>query len=216
MEPELTGRGAILARRIYRLEQHIALCNSLPLAATSETPDDHTLELQRLRAEVEREETHKRVVSLGTEHGCQRVGNIHNNELEMRLSFLKEQFAATILMEEWTETLEPSFASTLGGAYKNVGTGPGEQYRTYRLPIYHPSYEGTLNSCETGPPMSEYGPLENQDNREREMLENICAAMEPHRVGIVLIGLAHLHSMSQKLLGASFNVAAFEWLPTSS
>jgi hypothetical protein len=60
--------------------------------------------------------------------------------------------------------------------------------------------------------MSEYGPLDRQENRERRMLQNIQTAMELHQVGLFLVGLGHLHSMSNKLLAANFNVTAFEWL----
>jgi hypothetical protein len=55
--------------------------------------------------------------------------------------------------------------------------------------------------------------LDHQENREHAMVEHICTAMAGHHVGILLVGLAHLHSMSQKLLAADFNVTAFDWLP---
>jgi hypothetical protein len=118
-------------------------------------------------------------------------------------------------MEEWSETKGPSFASTLVSSpvfYKNVGTPLEEQFQTYRLPINHPSYMGTLDDCDECPSMSEYGPLHRQENRERKMLQNIQTAMEEHRVGLFLIGLGHLHSMSNKLIAADFAVTAFEWL----
>jgi hypothetical protein len=44
------------------------------------------------------------------------------------------------------------------------------------------------------------------------MLQIIQTAMEGHQVGLFLVGLGHLHSMSNKLLAANFNVTAFEWL----
>ena len=60
--------------------------------------------------------------------------------------------------------------------------------------------------------MMEYGPLSSQENREHKMLKNIEDAMRNHRVGLFIVGLAHLHSMSMKLQGAQYRVAAYTWL----
>ncbi|WP_213803220.1 hypothetical protein [Granulicella sp. dw_53] len=216
MDEQQTGRSAILARRIYQLRKHIELCNSLPLAGASPELDENTLELERMLAELVREQTHKRVVLLGTEHSCQFAGNIGNADLRIRLDFLKEQFQGTMLMEEWSENSGPSFVSTLGMTYENVGTGPERQYRTYPSSIQYPGYDGTLDFDASHPSMGEYGPLDHQENRVRAMVEHVCTAMARHHVGILLIGLAHLHSMSQKLLAANFTVSAFQWLPSPS
>jgi hypothetical protein len=214
MDRQFTGRSAILERRIYHLRKHIELCNSLPLGGVSPEPDENTLELERMLAELEREQTHKRVVLLGTEHSCQFAGNSGNADLGVRLDFLGKQFESTLLMEEWSEKANPSFASTLGITYQNVGTGPEQEYQTYPNSIQYPGYiDGTLDHDASHPSMAEYGPLDHQENRERAMVEHVCTAMTGHHVGILLIGLAHLHSMSQKLLAADFNVTAFDWLP---
>src|SRR5271156_5398503 len=103
MDEQLTGRSATLARRIYHLRKHIELCNTLPLTGAPAEPDENTLKLERMLAELEREQTHKRVVLIGTEHSCQFAGNNGNADLHVRLDFLKEQFEGTILMEEWSE-----------------------------------------------------------------------------------------------------------------
>jgi len=188
---------------------------SLPFPDSSEKPDERALELMKLRSELECEGKTKRVVILGTEHGCQQKGHANNAALGARLSLLIERFSVTLLVEEWSESKGPSFVSTLAGdhlSYENAGTPSEEQFQTYRLPINHPSYLGTLDDCEECPSMSEYGPLDRQENRERRMLQNIQTAMELHQVGLFLVGLGHLHSMSNKLLAANFNVTAFEWL----
>lgn len=215
MDESRTGRSAILARRIYHLRKHIELCNSLPLAGASAKPDENTLKLERMLTELEREQTHKRVVLLGTEHSCQFVGNSGNADLRIRLDFLGKQFESTILMEEWSEKGAPSFASTLGMTYENVGTGSEQEYQTYPNSIQYPGYiDGTLDHDASHPSMAEYGQLDHQENRERAMVEHVCKAMAGHHVGILLVGLGHLHSMSQKLLAANFNVSAFQWLPS--
>ncbi len=213
MDESRTGRSAILVRRIYHLSKHIEMYDSLPFAEASTEPDENKLKLERMRLELEREKTHKRVVLLGTEHSCQFAGNSGNAELRVRLEFLKKQFESTLLMEEWSEEGDPSFASTLGIPYKNVGTGSEPEYQTNPNSIQYPGYDGTLDPDDSHPSMAEYGPFDHQENRERAMIEHVCTAMAEHQVGILLIGLAHLHSMSQKLLAADFNVTAFHWLP---
>jgi hypothetical protein len=215
MESNLTGRSAILQRKIDKLQREIELFATFPLNVPSEESNERTQELTELRDELERESKTKRVVILATEHGCQQNGNANNGALAERVLLLIERFALTLLMEEWSETKPPSFASTLVSStvsYKNVGTPSEEQFRTYCLPINHPSYVGTLDDCDECPSMSEYGPLDRQENRERKMLQNIRMAMEEHRVGLFLVGLGHLHSMSGKLRDADFAVTAFEWL----
>ncbi len=47
--------------------------------------------------------------------------------------------------------------------------------------------------------MIRYGPLDAQERRELMMCENIAIAMCSHTVGLIIIGVAHLHSMMAKL-----------------
>lgn len=58
----------------------------------------------------------------------------------------------------------------------------------------------------------EYGPLDVQEKREQKMLQNIDEAMQDHRVGLFVVGLAHLHSMAMKLHARQYRVAAYTWL----
>jgi hypothetical protein len=62
------------------------------------------------------------------------------------------------------------------------------------------------------PPLSEYGPFENQEAREDRMAKNVQSAMEKYQTGLFLLGLAHLHSMIGKLRALGFKVTAFSWL----
>lgn len=211
VETRLTGRSAILQHKIDKVRQEIAMFAGFP----SDLPEGRLRELAQLEDELEHESKTKRVVVLGTEHGCQRNGNSNNAALAERLLLLIERFAVTLVMEEWSTTKEASFASTLVAApieYVDVGTPSEEQFVTYRFPIHHPSYDGTLGDCQDCPSMSEYGPLGRQENREQRMLHNIQTAMGSHNVGLFIVGLSHLHSMSSKLLSVGFNVTAFEWL----
>jgi hypothetical protein len=59
--------------------------------------------------------------------------------------------------------------------------------------------------------MYEYGPFENQENRERRMAENVSAEMEKYETGLFILGTAHLHSVFGKLQSLGFKVVAFSW-----
>jgi hypothetical protein len=59
--------------------------------------------------------------------------------------------------------------------------------------------------------MREYGPFDRQENRERYMLRRIVAEMSAHTAGLFVVGLAHIHSLSQKLQQARFEVAVYVW-----
>ena len=92
----------------------------------------------------------------------------------------------------------------------NVGTPDEPQYRTYDGYIKHPGYNGTLPDYDPdGPWLNEYGPFENQENRERRMAENLRTEMENHETGLIILGTAHLHSVFGKLQCLGFRVVAF-------
>jgi hypothetical protein len=67
----------MLQRRIDQLQQEIELFASFPLPTQSEKPDARGQELAKLRDELERELKTKRVVILGTEHGCRSISLLH-------------------------------------------------------------------------------------------------------------------------------------------
>jgi hypothetical protein len=215
MDRLLTGRAALLQKQIDELNQRIEELAGIGITSAADTPEEDQQRLAEFRLELEMELKTKRVVVLGTGHEYQMLGHKLGQHLRQRLSFLIERFAATKIMEEWTEG-EPSVASELAKGplkYKNVGTPQEAAFETYHChPVNHPSHDGVLGTCEDAPSMSEHGPLDKQENRERRMLQNIQHEMESHNVGLFIVGLVHLHSMSMKLKEAGFNVAAYSWV----
>ena len=219
MERELTGWSALLKAEIDRIEREIQWHDSVGISDPTDMSNARAQRLADLREELTAELKGKRVVILGLTHDSQVKGNSKNLELKERMDFLIQKFSPTIIMEEWT-AIRPSFASSLSTdaiGYKDVGT-PAEEptFRTFRYhQVNHPAHDGMLGSCWDAPAMSEYGPLDKQENREQRMLQNIRREMEEHQVGIFLVGLAHLHSMSMKLQAFRFRVAAYAWLGQS-
>jgi hypothetical protein len=159
----------------------------------------------------------KRVVVFGTVHQFQSDGHFLNDAFGRRLSYLIEHLSATLIMEEWSEKCPTSFAKKYAAkrqiAYRNVGTSSEkEEFQTFVFAqINHPGHDGILPTDEEGPPLVEYGPLDKQENRERKMIQNIQSEMESQDIGLFIVGLAHLHSVSAKLKAAGFDVAAFIW-----
>jgi hypothetical protein len=214
----LHGRSAQLRREIERLEQEIALLRNQFESAPGwdAMHASRYQELERLCREELQELATKRVVVFGTAHNLQNNGHCLNSELECRLSFLIEQFAVTVLMEEWATDLPPSFASVFTRdhiSYSEVGTPSESRFQTFcNAPINHPGHDGTLGPCEDAPPFHEYGALDKQQNREHRMVQNIQTAMTNHHVGLFIVGLAHLHSIAVKLSETGFTVAAYSWI----
>jgi hypothetical protein len=68
-----------------------------------------------------------------------------------------------------------------------------------------------LHADEAAPSLNEYGPLDKQENRETLMAQNVQQAMTHHDVGLFVVGLAHFHSISMKLISEGFNVSAWIW-----
>ena len=220
MNRELRGVSALLKEKIESLEYEIKCLANTDVPNTAGVLDERARRLAELRRELDRELVTNRVIVLGTIHEFQDVGHPKNKELEARLSFLIEKFAVTMLMEEWTEKKQASFASKLAKdavAYRNVGTPPEAEFRTFRFAhVHHPYHDGMLRNCDDAPPMSEHGPLDNQENREQRMLRTIQSAMEDRTVGLFIVGHGHIHSMSIKLKKAGFNVTAYGWLGQES
>jgi hypothetical protein len=60
--------------------------------------------------------------------------------------------------------------------------------------------------------MDEYGPFENQENREIRMAANVQAQMANHKTGLLILGMTHVHSVFGKLRCLGLRVFAFSWL----
>jgi len=156
------------------------------------------------------------IVILATVHEYQHLGHFLNDEFEKRLLYLKEKFDAKLVMEEWSEKKKSSFPAALASkadiSWLNIGTPIEEQFRTFSYsPVCHPAHDGTLPPDFDAPMLLEYGPFEKQENREVQMLQNIEAAMANVDCGILILGVAHLHSMFTKLKDATFEVVAYHW-----
>jgi hypothetical protein len=164
----------------------------------------------------------KNVVMLATMHQSQMSTNDASLELGKCLNYLKaklkiqEAVDVQTVMEEWHEnlgeTVVKEFAAKSGLHWANAGTPDEEQFRTYRGPICFPGHNGTLQSDGDAPEMYEYGPFENQDARERQMVQNVRTEMTNYESGILVLGLAHMHSIFEKLQSSGFQVYGFSHL----
>jgi hypothetical protein len=171
----------------------------------------------RTRGSGSRDEDMKKIVILATVHQYQVVGHHRNPELEERLEYLKSRLAADVVMEEWSDKLGQSaakaFAAKLGLHWANIGPPEEEKFRTYTGPINFPGHDGTLQPPDWhAPGIYEYGPFEKQEDREKKMAENIQAVMEGHKTGLLVCGLAHLHSLFGKLIASGFEVLGFSFI----
>jgi hypothetical protein len=62
------------------------------------------------------------------------------------------------------------------------------------------------------PILQEYGPLDVQELRESYMVDRIRVFMEPYKIGLFIVGLAHLHSILSKLKTVGFDVRGYSWI----
>ena len=159
----------------------------------------------------------KRLVILATAHEFQLVGHPLNRDLGTRVEYLCQAFNTQLVMEEWTEKKESFLQSFIRAraplVWENVGTPDTEEFSTYHVPpLNHPSHDGTLPADEDAPLIAEYGPYRQQENRERQMVENICSEMEQHDSGLFVVGVAHLHSLFTKLKNRDFEVVGYAWM----
>lgn len=152
---------------------------------------------------------------LATAHQNQISHNAGNQELDTRLDYLRSKFETQIVMEEWAEkhgqSVAAKFAARTGLAWANIGTPNEKRFQTYTGPINFPGHDGPHANWDA-PRMDEYGPFENQEAREDRMVANARAEMEKYQAGLLIVGVAHTHSMFGKLQSAKFKVLAFSWL----
>jgi len=164
----------------------------------------------------------KNIVMLCTIHELQMSTNDRSSELVKCLEYLITEFKAQesvdvqTVMEEYHKSLRQTvgkdFAMKSGLHWANIGTPEEEQFLTYRYPISFVGYNGILRSDGNAPQMREYGPFENQEARERQMVQNVVAEMENYENGILILGNNHMHSMFGKLRDAGFDVYGFSYL----
>jgi hypothetical protein len=156
-------------------------------------------------------ETSKLIVALATYHEFQHIGHKLNGRFQGAIELIQSEHDPQVILEEWRPRPdEASFASTLQTPtlkWENVGTPDEPQFKTSVecLNYYPPTYDPTR------PSLREYGPLQTQELRENYMVERIRRAMEPHKVGLFIVGLAHLHSILVKIEAAGFEVRGYSW-----
>ena len=164
----------------------------------------------------------KNVVMLATIHQYQMSGNDAGSELRKCLDYLRSQFKAQktvelqTVMEEWSkelgETVVKEFATKSGLHWASVGTPDEPRLRTYLPAVTYPGHNGTLRPDHGAPPLCEYGPFQNQEAREKRIVQNVRAEMENYESGIFVLGLAHMHSVFKKLQSSGFKVYGYSCL----
>jgi hypothetical protein len=123
------------------------------------------------------------------------------------LVVLIDKFCPDVALEEWSITQDVGSGASLVCASKNIpweniGTPPVEKFCTYGHDAAA-DFPGPAN-------VIRYGPLAAQEMREEFMCENIRTAMGSHQSGLVVVGVAHLHSMLMKL-SKHFNVEGYAY-----
>jgi hypothetical protein len=157
----------------------------------------------------------KSLVMLAIVHSCQEPGNTQASDFEERLDYLRSKFDAQVILEEWADaeqSVTALWAKKLGLRWANIGTPDEARFQTFSGPINFRWHKGTLQPPDVhAPAIYEYGPFENQEAREKCIVKNIQAAMESHEAGLLVVGLAHTHSLFGKLQSAGLKVTAYTW-----
>lgn len=148
-----------------------------------------------------------KVIVLGTNHDLQEKDYGGTNEFRDVVHYLIREWQVEIVMEEWTSTrggtVGQRLASELRIEWFNVGTPGSADFKT-DSPLFDPMEE---------PPLVIYrfSPLAVHIRREEYMIVGIRKTMVGKSCGMFIVGLAHLQSISEKLLNAGFEVEAFSW-----
>ena len=154
-----------------------------------------------------------KVIVLGTNHDVQEKDYKGTNEFRRVLEYVIRVWQPQVVMEEWTSTKGSTVGQRLVAELKlkrklevewaNVGTPSQPKFET--LPTL-------FDPLET-PPMvlNRYGSLDVQMEREEYMLNQLAQSMQGMECGLFIVGLAHLHSMSEKLLARDFEVEVILW-----
>lgn len=118
------------------------------------------------------------------------------DEIQKVLEFIMDKRRPQVVLEEWSETQNRESAAarlckTKGLLWESIGTPQHEEFETYGF-AYALDFPNSAN-------ISRYGPILVQEKRERAMQEHIVRSMSSFDLALVVIGLAHLHSMYVKL-----------------
>jgi hypothetical protein len=130
-------------------------------------------------------------------------------EIKNALELIIADVQPDVILEEWSLTQpEASGAATVSGAlgipWRSIGTTDDAEFATFgnHRALDFPS------SANIG----EYGPFDVQEKRERVMRDNIVREMAASQNGVLVVGLAHLHSLSMKL-SSDFDLKSFAYHP---
>jgi hypothetical protein len=145
-----------------------------------------------------------KLVLFGTRHYDERQFPL---EIRAALELIIDTFSPKTVLEEWSGSRPfRSGVATLCQAknvpWKSIGTPTTAEFETYNH-TYALDFPPTAN-------VARHGPIPIQERREDTMRQNIIREMSTFDVGVLVIGLAHLHSMSNKL-SDDFDVEAFAY-----
>lgn len=146
----------------------------------------------------------KHLIILGTRHyTASKIPPYISEALKIAI----DECCPEIILEEWSETqIEKSGAESLANSnnipWKNVGTPDTVEYKTYKCDVALDFF--AKGTCQ----IRQHGPLDAQERREKAMCENIRGLMATRATAVVVLGIAHLHSMMSKL-SEDFDVAGY-------
>src|SRR5690242_19061128 len=137
--------------------------------------------------------TKKRLAVCGTRHYSDR--NIPS-EIRAALELTLVKHRAKIGLEEWSDTRRDrsgfkSVCDAKAVPWADIGTPPTVEYTTYDVTLAL-DFPGPAN-------IRQHGPFDIQERREEMMRTNVINALSSHESGVLVVGVAHLQSMSMKL-----------------
>lgn len=147
------------------------------------------------------------IILLATNHEIQEKDFEDSGEFLRVLEYVLRTWGVQAILEEWTSqkgaTVGQKLAQERNLKWINVGTPSTPEFET----------AGALYDCIEIPPivLNRYGPPQVQVKREAHMLAGIRQAMNGIDVALMILGMAHLHSMTEKLGAAGFGVESFHW-----
>jgi hypothetical protein len=148
----------------------------------------------------------KKLVIFGTRHWKKRDMPI---EIKNALELIIAEVQPEVVLEEWTvtqpeESGAAAVSDSLGIPWRSIGTTDDAEFATFG---YHRALDFPSSAN-----IGEYGPFDVQEKRERIMRDNIVREMAASQKGVLVIGLAHLHSLSLKLAN-DFDVKSYAYHP---
>jgi hypothetical protein len=131
------------------------------------------------------------------------------DDIRAAMEMVVDEHAPTIGLEEWsTKQIEVSgfkvVCDAKGVPWASIGTPPTADLATY-------VYTDALD-FPSGANIQRYGPFEIQEKREHLMRTSIIDAMSSHDSAVLVLGVAHLHSMCMKLK-RDFDIRAWSFGP---